>query len=246
MSGRLQGKRCFITAAAQGMGRACAEAFATEGAQVIATDVNAKKLSELTGTPGIETAELSVLDADAVAAAAARYGPVDVLFNCAGFVHQGTLLDSTEADWDTGFDLNVKSMWRVTRAFLPAMIDNGGGSIINMASVSGSVKGIVQRCVYGSTKAAVIGFTKSVAADYVTQGIRCNALAPGTVDTPSLQDRINTADDPDAARKAFVARQPMGRLATAQEIVPLAVYLASNESTFVTGQVHIIDGGIVM
>ena len=243
---RLAGKRCLVTAAAQGIGRATAEAFAAEGASVIATDINEATLATLSGLADIETERLDVLDSSAIQAAAARIGAVDVLFNCAGFVHQGTILEASEDEFDFGIDLNVKSMFRMTRAFLPAMREVGGGSIINMASVSGSVKGIVARAIYGTSKAAVIGLTKSVAADYVGDGVRCNAIAPGTVESPSLEDRIASFDDPVAARAAFIARQPMGRLGRPEEIAAMAVYLASDEATYTTGQVFIVDGGIVM
>ncbi len=243
---RLAGKRCLVTAAAQGIGRATAEAFAAEGASVIATDINEATLATLSGLADIETERLDVLDSSAIEAAAARIGAVDVLFNCAGFVHQGTILEASEDEFDFGIDLNVKSMFRMTRAFLPAMREVGGGSIINMASVSGSVKGIVARAIYGTSKAAVIGLTKSVAADYVGDGVRCNAIAPGTVESPSLEDRIASFDDPVAARAAFIARQPMGRLGRPEEIAAMAVYLASDEATYTTGQVFIVDGGIVM
>ncbi len=243
---RLAGKRCLVTAAAQGIGRATAEAFAAEGASVIATDINEATLATLSGLADIETERLDVLDSSAIQAAAARIGAVDVLFNCAGFVHQGTILEASEDEFDFGIDLNVKSMFRMTRAFLPAMREVGGGSIINMASVSGSVKGIVARAIYGTSKAAVIGLTKSVAADYVGDGVRCNAIAPGTVESPSLEDRIASFDDPVVARAAFIARQPMGRLGRPEEIAAMAVYLASDDATYTTGQVFIVDGGIVM
>jgi 2-keto-3-deoxy-L-fuconate dehydrogenase len=243
MAGRLQGKRCFVTAAGQGIGRASALAFAAAGAEVIATDINGKLLAEL---QGVTTARLDVTDTAAVVAAASQAGPVDVLFNCAGFVHHGSVLDAKEDEWDFAMNLNVKSLFRTARAFLPGMIDNGGGAIINMASVAGSIKGIVNRCVYGTTKAAVIGFTKSVAADYVGRNVRCNAIAPGTVDTPSLGERINAFADPVQARKDFIARQPMGRLGTAEEIAMLAVYLASDDAAYCTGQVYTIDGGITI
>lgn len=246
MSGRLAGKKCFVTAAGQGIGRATAEAFLREGAEIVATDIDAGKLSYLEGRAGATAQALDVLDADAIAAAAAAHGPVDVLFNCAGFVHHGALLECTEEEWDFAFALNVKPMYRAIKAFLPAMLENGGGSIINMASVASSLKGIAFRCAYGASKAAVIGLTKSVAADYVGQGIRCNALAPGTVQSPSLDDRINAFDDPVEARKNFIARQPMGRLGKAEEIAVMAVYLASDESVFTTGQVMVIDGGITL
>lgn len=246
MSGRLAGKRCLVTAAAQGIGRATALAFAAEGAEVIATDVNLARLAALDGTAGLATAKLDVTDAADIARAAERHGPLDVLFNCAGFVHHGSVLEAVEADFDFAVELNVKSMFRTIRAFLPGMLEAGGGSIVNMASVAGSIKGIVHRAVYGLTKAAVIGLSKSVAADYVGQGIRCNAIAPGTVETPSLDERIAAFDDPEAARRAFIARQPMGRLGTPQEIAAIAVYLASDESTYATGQVFIVDGGITI
>ena len=244
MSGRLAGKKAFITAAAQGIGRATAETFLREGAEVIATDINTDILSQLSGN--VITEHLDARDNIKIQEAAARHGAVDILFNCAGYVHNGTLLESTEEDWDFAFDLNVKSMYRVTKAFLPAMIENGGGSIINTSSVASAVKGIVNRCVYSATKAAVTGLTKSLAADYVSQGIRCNAIAPGTIDTPSLGDRINAAPDPEKQRKDFIARQPMGRLGTAQEVAHLVLFLASDESAFCTGQLYEVDGGVVM
>ena len=244
MSGRLAGKKAFITAAAQGIGRATAETFLREGAEVIATDINTDILSQLPGN--VITEHLDARDNIKIQEAAARHGAVDILFNCAGYVHNGTLLESTEEDWDFAFDLNVKSMYRVTKAFLPAMIENGGGSIINTSSVASAVKGIVNRCVYSATKAAVTGLTKSLAADYVSQGIRCNAIAPGTIDTPSLGDRINAAPDPEQQRKDFIARQPMGRLGTAQEVAHLVLFLASDESAFCTGQLYAVDGGVVM
>ncbi len=246
MADRLTGKRALVTAAAQGIGRATARAFATEGARVIATDVNADKLEELGGLSGIETRRLDVTDADAVLATAADLGAIDVLFNCAGFVHHGSLLECGESDWDFSFDLNVKSMYFTIRAFLPAMLDAGGGSIINMSSVASSVKGIAHRCVYSASKAAVIGLTKSVAADYIDRGIRCNAICPGTVESPSLQARIDAFDDPSEARRAFIARQPLGRLGTAEEIAAMAVYLASDESAFTTGTNMVVDGGVTL
>ena len=244
MSGRLAGKKAFITAAAQGIGRATAETFLREGAEVIATDINTDILSQLSGN--VITEHLDARDNIKIQEAAKRHGAVDILFNCAGYVHNGTLLESTEEAWDFAFDLNVQSMYRVTKAFLPAMIENGGGSIINTSSVASAVKGIVNRCVYSATKAAVTGLTKSLAADYVSQGIRCNAIAPGTIDTPSLGDRINAAPDPEQQRKDFVARQPMGRLGTAQEVANLVLFLASDESAFCTGQLYAVDGGVVM
>ncbi|MEQ8395337.1 SDR family oxidoreductase [Thalassobaculum sp.] len=244
MAGRLQGKKALVTASAQGIGRATVEAFAREGAQVIATDLNAAKLAELDGVPGITTRVLDVLNAEAIKAAAGEIGPVDVLFNCAGYVHHGTILECDEAAFDFSMNLNVKAMYRMIRAFLPAMLSAGGGSIINMASVSSNVKGIPNRFIYGASKAAVIGLTKSVSADFLKQGIRCNAICPGTVQSPSLDDRINAFDDPVQARKDFIARQPLGRLGTAEEIAAMALYLAGDESAYTTGQYFIVDGGI--
>lgn len=246
MSGRLQGKKALITAAAQGIGRESALAFAREGAAVIATDVNLSRLGELAGTAGITTRKLDVLDKAAIEACARELGAVDVLFNCAGYVANGTILECDEDQWAFSNDLNVRAMYRMTRAFLPAMIKAGGGSIINMSSVASSVKGVINRFVYGTTKAAVIGLTKSVAADFIKQGIRCNAICPGTVQTPSLDDRINANADPVEARKAFIARQPLGRLGTPQEIAALALYLASDESAYTTGTINIIDGGLTL
>ena len=245
MAGRLTGKSAFITAAAQGIGRGAALAFAREGAQVWATDVNAQGLSTL-GEDGIRTRVLDVTDAAAIERAAREVGDIDVLFNCAGIVHNGTLLDATPQEWDLGFSVNVKSMYLVTRAFLPGMLKKGRGSIINMALVASSIRGLPNRFVYGATKAAVIGLTKAIAADYVSRGIRCNAVCPGTVDTPSLQGRINAQPDPVQARKDFIARQPMGRLGTVDDITGLIVFLASDESLFVTGLAHSIDGGMTI
>jgi 2-keto-3-deoxy-L-fuconate dehydrogenase len=246
LADRLTGKIAFVTAAGQGMGRAAAEAFAREGASVFATDVNAAALQSLAGAPGIQTRVLDVTDGAAVDRVAREVGDVDVLFNCAGWVAHGNLMDCTEADWDRSFDINIKSMYRVTRAFLPGMLKKGKGSIINMASIASSVRGLPNRLAYGTTKAAVIGFTKAIAADHVRQGIRCNAVCPGTVDTPSLQDRINAFPDPVQARKDFIARQPMGRLGTVDDLVPLFIYLASDESTFATGVAFSVDGGMTI
>jgi len=246
MAGRLAGKTAFITAAGQGIGRGAALAFAREGAQVWATDVNPKTLAGLEGRDGIRTHVLDVLDEAAIAKVAAAVGPVDVLFNCAGFVHHGTILDCTPTDWDFSFNLNVKSMYQVTRAFLPGMLKKGKGSIINMSSIASSVKGLPNRFVYGATKAAVIGLTKAIAADYVKQGIRCNAIGPGTVDTPSLHQRINAFADPVQAKKDFIARQPMGRLGTVEDITGILVFLASDESLFATGNAYSIDGGMTI
>ena len=244
MSGLLDGKSALITGGGGGIGRATALAFAAEGAQVIATDLNGAKLAEIEGR-GIRTMVLDVRDSAAVKAAAQ---PVDILFNCAGFVHQGSVLEASEAEWDFAFDLNVKSMFRTLSAFLPAMLAAGSGSIINMASVASSVKGVPNRFIYGASKAAVVGLTKSVAADFAVQGIRCNCICPGTVQSPSLDDRIAAnaaaAGSLDAARAAFVARQPLGRLGRPEEIAALAVYLASDDAQFVTGQALVIDGGI--
>ena len=243
---RLAGKRAFVTAAAQGIGRATALAFAAEGAEVWATDLNEAKVAEIAGER-IHTARLDVLDATAVAAAARD---VDILFNCAGFVHQGTVLDATEEEFTFGFDLNVRSMFRTIRAFLPGMLARGRGSIVNVASVASTVRGLPNRFVYGASKAAVIGLTKSVAADFIGRGVRCNCICPGTVQTPSLDDRIAAnaaaAGSLEAARAAFVARQAMGRLGNAEEIAMCAVYLASDETAFMTGQAVSIDGGMTV
>jgi 2-keto-3-deoxy-L-fuconate dehydrogenase len=243
MAGRLSGKRALVTAAGQGIGRATALRFQSEGASVLATDSNASALVGLAAAaPGITTAVLDVTDPAAIAAFAGQTGAVDVLFNCAGFVHHGTILDCREEDWDFSTTLNVRSMYRMVRAFLPGMIARGGGSIVNMSSVVGSVKGAPNRFIYGVTKAAVIGLTRSIAADFVGQGVRCNAICPGTIETPSLQGRINAFEDPVEARKMFIARQPIGRLGTAEEVANLALYLASDEASYTTGAIHIIDG----
>lgn len=250
--GRLQGKTVLITAAAQGIGRASALACAAEGARVIATDINQAFLDSLAAEhSSIQVELLDVRNDDAVAALAARTPALDALFNCAGMVANGSLLDGTEADWDLSFDLNVKSMFRMTRAFLPAMLakvetQGGSVSVINMASMASSIKGFANRCAYGTTKAAVIGLTKSLAADYVKAGLRANALCPGTVDTPSLRGRIASAADPVQAEKDFIARQPMGRLASVDDITPMVVFLASDESRFVTGQTLLVDGGVTI
>lgn len=247
---RLQGKTALVTAAGQGMGRASALALAAEGAQVWATDVNPRLLDGFEGVANVRAVQLDVLDKQAIARVVATMPAIDVLFNCAGFVHNGTVLQASDEEWNFALNLNVRAQFWAIQAALPRMLQNkggqGAGSIINMASVCSSIKGLPNRFIYGTTKAAVIGLTKSVAADYVANGIRCNAICPGTVDTPSLQDRINAQADPVAARKAFVARQPMGRLATAEEIAPLVVYLASDESVFVTGQAYAVDGGITL
>ena len=250
MTQRLQGKRAFITAAGQGIGRAIAEAFVREGAQVVASDINAALLQALAQASGCATRVLDVTDAAAVKAAAAEVGPCNVLVNAAGFVHAGSVLDCTEAEWEFGFNLNVRSQFRTIQAFLPGMLSpvGSGGSIINVASVAGSIKGAPQRFVYGATKAAVIGLSKSVAADFVTRGVRCTAICPGTVESPSLRDRIGAQAQAGGlslaeVEAAFVARQPMGRLGRTSEIAALAVYLASDESGFTTGTAQVIDGG---
>lgn len=246
MAGRLIGKTALITAAGQGIGRASALRFAEEGAMVWATDINQQALDTLSKeNPALDinTHLLDVRDADAVNALASKIGTLDILFNCAGYVHQGDIFACSDKDWEFSFDVNVNSMYRTCRAFLPAMLAAGKGSIINMASVVSSIKGAPNRFVYGVTKAAVIGLTKAIAADYVTKGIRCNALCPGTIETPSLGERIKAQGDEVKARAAFIARQPMGRLGRPGEIAELALYLASDESSFTTGQAHIIDGG---
>ena len=243
---RLTGKIAVVTAAGQGIGRASVLAMAKEGAQVWATDVNAELLNSYAGIENVHTAKLDVLDKEAISAFMGGLDRVDVLFNCAGFVHSGTILEATDQDWSFAFNLNVRAQFWMIQAVLPKMIANKMGSIINMSSVCSSVKGLPNRFVYGASKAAVIGLTKSVAADYVKNGIRVNAICPGTVDTPSLGDRISKFEDPVQARKDFIARQPMGRLANAQEIAPIVVYLASDESQFATGNAFMVDGGMTI
>ncbi len=247
MAGRLAGKRALTTAAAQGIGRAVTLAFAAEGAQVIATDVNLEHLKPLGEVSGITVRALDVTDLTAITKLAVEIGALDVLFNCAGFVHHGTILDCSEKDWEFSSALNIRSMYRMIRAFLPAMLARGkGASIVNIASVASSIKGVPNRFVYGTTKAGVIGLTKSVAADFIKQGIRCNAICPGTVQTPSLDERIAAQGGTLEARQAFVDRQPLGRLGTAEEIAAAAVYLASDEASFTTGTTLIADGGFTL
>jgi len=238
--GRLNGKTVLITAAGQGIGRESATLFAKEGAKVWATDIDAGKLKDL---GDCEPLTLDVRDSANITAVLSKTGPLDVLFNVAGYVANGTILECSQSDWDFSFDLNVTGAYRLIRAVLPAMLSHGGGSIINMSSVASSIKGVPNRCAYSATKAAVIGLTKSIAADFVTQGIRCNAICPGTVDTPSLHERLRNTGDYEAAMRAFIARQPMGRTGRPSEIATLALYLASDESTFTTGQPFVIDGG---
>ncbi len=239
---RLEGKRALVTAAGQGIGRASALRLAAEGAQVVATDVNEAALAEL-AAEGLEVRVLDVRSPESIAAAVAAVGAPDVLFNCAGFVAAGTILDCDEDQWAFSMDLNMTAMYRMCRAFLPGMIANGGGSIINMASVAGSVIAAPNRFVYGATKAGVIGLTKSIAADFVGQGIRCNAICPGTVESPSLDQRLRDTGDYEAAKAAFVARQPIGRIGRPEEIAALVAYLASDDSSYTTGVAHVIDGG---
>ena len=245
MSGRLQGKTAFITSAAQGIGRATALAMAKEGAKVWASDINAELLKTLPAEQsGIEVMTLDVLNANAIAAVAAKVGTPDILFNCSGFVHHGTIMECEDKDWDFSFDLNVKSHYRMIRAFMPGWLAKGSGVIVNMASVASSIKGVPNRLVYGASKAAVIGLTKALAADYTPKGIRVNAICPGTVETPSLYERMKAQGDFEKAKAAFIARQPMGRLAQADEIAGLVVYLSSDEAAFITGQTFTIDGGM--
>ena len=240
---RLKNKICVVTAAGQGIGAATARAFAREGATVWATDVDAGKLEALAGVAGIRAHKLDVLDKTASGALAAQTGPIDVLFNCAGFVHHGTILDAIDEQWQFAFDLNVRSMFWTIQAFLPGMVGKGGGSIVNMSSAASSVKGAALRFVYGTTKAAVVGLTKSVAVDFVGKGIRCNAICPGTVQTPSLDERIGALGGGADAKQFFLQRQPTGRFGSAEEIAALAVYLASDEAGFTTGTVNVVDGG---
>ncbi len=245
MSGRLNGKTAIITSAAQGIGRATAIAMAKEGAKVWATDINHDLLKSLPAEhKGIEVLPLDVLKADAIAAVAAKIGTPDILFNCSGFVHHGTIMECEDSDWDFSFDLNVKSHYRMIRAFMPGWLARASGCIVNMASVASSIKGVPNRLVYGASKAAVIGLTKALAADYTTKGIRVNAICPGTVETPSLHERMKAQGDFEKAKAAFIARQPMGRLAQADEIAGLVVYLSSDEAAFITGQTFTIDGGM--
>ncbi len=242
MTDRLKGKRVLVTAAGQGIGRASALAMAREGADVLATDVNAAALESL-AAEGLETRLLNVRDPASIADAVAAAGPVEVLFNCAGFVANGTILECDEEQWAFSLDLNMTAMYRMCRAFLPGMLERGAGSIINMASVASSVIAAPNRFVYGATKAGVIGLTKAIAADFISRGIRCNAICPGTVESPSLEDRLRATGDYEAARHAFVARQPIGRIGRADEIAALVVYLASDEASYTTGVAHVIDGG---
>jgi len=250
MAGRLKGKKTLITAAGQGIGRSTVLAFAREGAQVLATDIDPESLASLKKefpeiATNIETCVLDVNNLEAIQQLAKETGSIDVLFNCAGFVHHGTVLDCEESDWDISFDLNVRSMYRMVKAFLPAMLESGGGSIVNMSSVASSVKGLPNRFVYGASKAAVVGLTKSIAADFITQNIRCNAICPGTVESPSLQARIKAqGGNYEDVLSAFIARQPIGRIGTPEEIAALAVYLASDESSYTTGVAWSIDGGM--
>lgn len=240
--GRLTGKTCLVTAAGQGIGRASVLAMKAEGARVIATDINDDALAALS-SEGVETIKLDVLSAEAIAEVAATHTDVNVLFNCAGFVANGSILECDEAQFDFSIDLNVRAMYRMCKAFLPNMIANGDGNIINMSSVASSVIAAPNRFIYGTTKAAVIGMTKAIAADHITQGIRCNAICPGTVESPSLEERLAATGDYEAAKAAFIARQPIGRIGKAEEIAALVVYLSSDESAYTTGVAHVIDGG---
>lgn len=242
-SRRLVGKKAFITAAGQGIGRATVEAYIREGAEVIACDINQQALDELAAMTEVTAINLDVTDAAAVEQVVASTGPVDILFNCAGFVHSGTILECDEDDWDFSFNLNCKAMYRLARLFIPGMRDKGQGSIINMSSAASSVKGVPNRFAYTASKAAVIGMTKSIAADFITENIRCNAICPATVESPSMHQRLRDTGDYESALAAFIARQPMGRIGTAEEMAALAVYLGGDESAFTTGQAHVIDGG---
>lgn len=251
MAGRLEGKHVFVTAAAQGMGRASVLAMAREGARVVATDLREDLLDALADEARAEglsivVARLDVTDDAAVAKMIGELPPLDVLFNCAGYVHQGTIFECEDADWDRSFAINVRAMYKTIKAALPKMLENGGGSIVNMASVCSSLRGLPNRFAYGASKAAVVGLTKQVAADFVAKGVRCNCIAPGTVETPSLHDRMRQLGDVEEARKMFVSRQPMGRIATAEEIIPIVIYLASDESAFMTGQCVAVDGGMTI
>lgn len=250
MAKRLQGKVAFCTASGAGIGRATAIAFAREGARVIATDIDGSKLEGLEKEGVAECLELDVRDSGSVEVLAKRLSPVDILFNAAGFVHHGTVLDCTDAEWDFAFDLNVRSMHRTIQAFLPGMLEIGRGAIVNIASGAGSIRGVPNRYVYGATKAAVIGLTKSIAVDFIRKGIRCNAICPGTIQSPSLDDRIaalgKTVGSVEKARQMFIERQPMGRLGTAEEVAAMAIYLASDESAFTTGTTMLVDGGFAL
>lgn len=251
MTGRLEGKTAFCTASGAGIGRATAIAFAREGARVIASDIDLARLKGLSEEGIAETHLIDVRSSASIEAAAMKIGPVDILFNAAGFVHHGTVLDCTDQEWDVAFDLNVRSMHRTIKAFLPAMLKQGRGAIVNVASAAGSVRGVSNRYVYGATKAAVIGLSKSVAADFIRQGVRCNAICPGTIQSPSLDDRIRTqakslGRSETEVRQMFIDRQPMGRLGTAEEVAAIAVYLAADESAFTTGQIFLVDGGFAL
>ena len=247
MSGRLEGKKIVVTAAGQGIGKATAIAFHNEGAHVIATDLNKKTLADLNKEyPNIKIKTLDSTDNKAILDFVKTLDEVNVLFNAVGFVHHGTILDCEEKDWDFSFDVNIKSMYFMCRAILPLMVKQNGGSIINVSSIASSLKGLPNRFVYGASKAAIIGLTKSIASDFVKQNIRCNSIAPGTVFSPSWQDRVNQSPDPVQAKKDFIARQPMGRLGTAEEIASMAIYLAGDESTFTTGNTFSVDGGMTI